>query len=140
MLITVTFTNFLYNILRFTLLFGFNASIFIAFKTPEDPVYFISASILFALAIFMHKQLLGFMAITKAFPTRLITISLLVGVVFFIMETILPGFAINAWNMKGISLGVIDIAPMEFSKYVTMAIIATFDGIVGATMYSLEKK
>lgn len=136
----MTFTNFLYNILQFTLLFGFNVAIFSTFKAPQDPTYFLVASIFFAVAVFMHKQLLSFLAVRKAFPTRLIAISLLVAVVFFIMETILPGFAIDAWNMKGISLGVINIAPMEFSKYVTMAIIATFDGLIGSAMYSLDRK
>ena len=135
----MAFRDFVYNLLRFTLLFGFNTVVFSSFIVPKDLSYFISAAILFSIAIYLHKQLLSFLTVKAAFLTRVITITILVGVVFFIMETILPGFAVNAWNMKAISLGVIEIAPMEFGKYVTMVLIAFFDALFAAAMYSLHK-
>jgi len=129
-----------YNFIRFTLLFGFNTVVFKSFALPIDMIYFLGASLLFTITIVLHRQVLGFLTVRPVFLTRFIIISLLLGIIFFVMESILPGFMIEAFTMKKLSLGIVDINSIELPKYLALGLIAMFDGFVASLMYTLNKK
>jgi len=132
--------DFLYNLIRFTLLFGFNTVLFKSFSLPVDVTYFLGATILFTITIILHKQILIFLTVRAVFLTRFIIISLLLAIIFFVMESILPGFTINSFTMKKFSLGIVEITSTEIPKYLALGLIATFDGLIASLMYTLNKK
>lgn len=132
--------DFVYGLVRFTLLFGFNAVVFKAFQYPSDPIYFLAAGVIFSTGIILHKQLLGFLTVKEVFITRFITISLLVGVVMFILQTVLPGFVISGINFAATNAGFITFNGLTLNPILSICVIALFDGLVASLMYSLNKK
>jgi hypothetical protein len=130
--------SLLYNFVRFTLLFGFNVILFKSVSLPTDTVYFLGGALIFSIAVILHKQVLTFLTVKSVLLTKFIMISLLVGITFFILESILPGFIIEGFTTKQVSLGILEINPLELPKYLAVALVSTVDGFIAAVMYTLS--
>lgn len=136
----MNFAKFFKELIRGILLFTFSYALLGVFKVPSDTIYLIAVVIVFSLAILMHAKLLEFIAVRKAFPTRFIAIMLLVGIVIFVMEMLVPGFYVEGYVLPGTSSGAITIEATQLGKYATMALISAITGLTGSLMYTLESK
>lgn len=131
--------KFIYNLLVSLLILGTVNSIFAVLVLPTDIFYLLICVIGFGLAVALHENLLEFLTIQKAWPTRLIAIALLVALFFYVLIVFIPGFDINGLDFEAYDLGFINTEATTLGKYATIAILSITSGLIGSTLYTLNK-
>ncbi|GAB4158765.1 MAG: hypothetical protein Fur003_2540 [Candidatus Dojkabacteria bacterium] len=135
----MSFSNIFYKFLLGMLFLTFNAQIYGSLALPKDLGYFLAVAFLFSLAIVLHEQVLDFMTIRKVFITRMIVIAVLVAIVVYIMDFIVPGFTVGNTALSTNTIGIIAIQAQNISKYGTIALIALTTGLLAAIFEQLKK-
>lgn len=111
--------------------------LFDVIEMPTDPIYFIGVLLVLSVGILLHENVLTFLTIKKALPTRFLTIFGIVMGLIILFEIFVPGFYVNDFTIDAIPGDIITIEAYTFNKYVTIALLSAFVALVYSVMNKL---
>jgi hypothetical protein len=132
--------TFFYSLSISFLVFYFAVDIFGIVTFPSDPIYFVAVFILSSLLIQLHKNLLEFFAIKKAFLTVFISVAILVGVALYVFELLLPGFYISDLAIQSQEYSFISIESQTIVMPWTAVVLGVTTGLLYSIIDSLKSK
>lgn len=121
------------------LVFYLSATIYGAIDFPTDMVYLIGVAIGVSSAILFHESVLKFLTVKRAFPTVLLTVSILVYFVVYGFEAVIPGFLVNDVSITSANYDFITIEDYTLTKYATIALVSVTTGLIYSIMEALRK-
>ncbi len=129
-----------FDLVLYTFSFVFVLLFFESVSLPSDPLYLFSSLIVIGLGIVFSKPLLNFLTVKVVFLTRLIAMTLISLVVFFLLETFVPGFFIENMVLKETEFGFLSLKSFEFDKIGVMVLLSLSTAFVSSLVKFLQEE
>ena len=131
--------KFLRHLLVFMLISFLVLNIFNGYVLPTSIVYLISTLLLISMSLFIASSILGFLTIKENFITFLLMSTIVNIGMLFLINTLMPDFAIEAFEFMGVNLGSIVINSFDMQPIVSILLSSILISLITSFYLALEK-
>jgi len=126
------------DLLLYLLVFYLVVSIFSGITLPVNLAYVLASLFVLSLAMMMAKPLLSFLTVKVNFLTLFLVGGILIFGATFLLESLMPGFVIEAATFEGFTLGSIVVNGFDMIPLVTMACVAVSGSLICSIFNELD--
>ena len=131
--------NFFKNLIQFMLVSYLILTLFKGIVLPINPLYLVASLMVLSIGMLMVSPILKFLTIKENFITTILMSSLILFGMFFLLDSFMTGFYIEAYTFEGMDLGSLIINSFEMTPLISMVFASVAASFLGSLLFVLEK-